>query len=304
MTHILLIFIDGIGLGDDDPAINPFAAAHTPTLNALANGHRWLRSTGQQVSERAVFVPTDPRMGVPGRPQSASGQATILTGRNIPALIGEHYGPRPNPAIRELLAEDNFFKQAVAHGKTAALIEAYPPRFHEAISSGKRLRSSYQQALFEAGLPLFDEAALYRGDALAVDWIGEGWRTELGYTDSPIYTPDQAGRLMVEISRRYDFAFFAHWVTDVVGHRGGIPDGVRILELFDAVMAGALAEWDDSEGLMIITSDHGNMENLSHTKHTENDVPTVIIGSGAAQFAEGLTTLADLVPRMGRVLFG
>jgi 2,3-bisphosphoglycerate-independent phosphoglycerate mutase len=304
MTHILLVFIDGIGLGDDDPAINPFAAANTPTLNSLANGHRWLRSTGRQVSDHAVFVPTDPRMGIPGRPQSASGQATILTGRNVPTLIGEHYGPRPNPAIREILAEDNFFKQTVAHGKTAALIEAYPPRFHEAISSGKRLRSSYQQALFEAGLPLFDEQALYRGDALAVDWIGEGWRTELGYTDSPIYTPDQAGRLMVEISRRYDFSFFAHWITDVIGHRGGIPDGVRILELFDAVMAGALAEWDDSEGLMIITSDHGNMEDLSHTKHTENDVPTVIIGSGAEAFAEGLTTLADIVPRMGRVLFG
>jgi bisphosphoglycerate-independent phosphoglycerate mutase (AlkP superfamily) len=303
MTHILLIFIDGIGLGDDDPEVNPFAAAHTPTLNALADGHRWLRRTGRQVSERAVFVPTDPRMGVPGRPQSASGQATILTGRNVPALIGEHYGPRPNPAIREILAEDNFFKQAVAHGKTAALIEAYPPRFHEAITSGKRLRSSYQQALFEAGLPLFDEQALYRGDALAVDWVGEGWRTELGYTDSPIYTPDQAGRLMVEISRRYDFAFFAHWITDVIGHRGGAADGVKILELFDAVMAGALQAWDSSEGLMIITSDHGNLEDLRHTKHTENDVPTVIIGSGGAAFAEGLTTLADIVPRMGRVLF-
>lgn len=303
MTHILLIFIDGIGLGDDDPAVNPFAAANTPTLNALANGHRWLQSAGKQTSPRAVFVPTDPRMGVPGRPQSASGQATILTGRNVPALIGEHYGPRPNPAIRALLAEDNFFKQAVAHGKTAALIEAYPPRFHEAISSGKRLRSSYQDALFQAGLPLFDEAALYRGDALAVDWVGEGWRTELGYTDSPIYTPERAGQLMVEISRRYDFSFFAHWVTDVIGHRGDLADGVRILELFDAVMAGALEAWDDNEGLMIITSDHGNMEDLSHTKHTEADVPTVIIGHGAAAFADGLTTLADIAPRMGRVLF-
>jgi hypothetical protein len=302
-THILLIFLDGVGLGDDDPACNPFALADTPTLFSLTNGKRWLRNTGLQVSDRAIFIPTDPRVGIPGRPQSASGQAMILTGRNVPALIGEHYGPRPNPPIREILANDNFFKQVVAHGKTGALLEAYPPRFHEAINSGKRLRSSYQQALFEAGLPLFDETMIYTGDALAVDWTGEGWRSELGYTDSPVYSPYAAGVKMVELSRRYDFAFFSHWMTDVLGHRGTVEDGVRVLELFDGVMAGALDTWNDDEGLIVITSDHGNLEDVSHTKHTENDVPTVIIGYGKETFAQGLSTLADIVPRMGAYLF-
>lgn len=302
--HILLIFLDGIGLGEDDPTRNPFAAAHTPTLDALANGHKWLRDTGKQNTGRAIFVPTDPRMGVPGKPQSASGQAAILTGRNVPQLIGEHYGPRPNPAIRQILAEDNFFKQVVAQGMKAALIEAYPPRFHEGINSGKRLRSSYQQALHEAGLHLFDETSIYNGDALAVDWTGEAWRSHLGYTDTPVYTPHDAGQRMVEISRRYEFAFFSHWMTDTVGHRGTVEDGARILETFDGVMAGALETWDDSEGLMIITSDHGNLENVSHGKHTENDVPTVIIGDGKEEFTQGLNTLADFVPRMAAYLFG
>src|SRR5207253_7838480 len=91
--NILLIFIDGIGLGADDPAVNPFAVANTPTLNALAGGHRWLRDTPRTESERAIFIPTDPRLGVPGRPQSASNQAVIMTGRNVPKEIGEHYGP-------------------------------------------------------------------------------------------------------------------------------------------------------------------------------------------------------------------
>ena len=302
--HILLIFLDGIGLGDDDPAVNPFAAANTPTLNALAGGRGWLRSTGRQQSERALFIPTDPRMGVPGKPQSASGQAAILTGRNVPQLIGEHYGPRPSPAIREILAEDNFFKQVVAQGQTAALIEAYPPPFHDSINSGKRLRSSYQQALHEAGLPLFGVDSIYSGDALAVDWTGEGWRAHLGYTDSPVYTPEDAGRLMVRIARRYNFAFFSHWMTDTIGHRGTVEDGVRMLEIFDGVMKGTLETWDDASGLIVITSDHGNMENMAHRKHTENDVPTVIIGDGKEDFAQGLVSLADLVPRMAAYLFG
>ena len=84
---------------------------------------------------------------------------------------------------------------------------------------------------------------------------------------------------MVELSRRYDFSFFSHWLTDMVGHRGSVEDGVRLLTLFDRVMAGALAEWNDDEGLLIVTSDHGNMEDLSHGKHTENAVPTLIVGS-------------------------
>jgi hypothetical protein len=303
MRHILLIFMDGIGLGEDDRMTNPFAAAHTPTLDALAGGHRWLRSTGRRAGTRSLFIPTDPRMGIPGKPQSASGQAAIVTGRNIPALIGEHYGPRPNEAIRALLAEDNFFKQVVAHGKSAALIEGYPPRRFEEIERGKALRASYQEALHQAGLPMFGEDKIYSGDALAVDWTGEGWRTHLGYTDSPIYTPHEGGRRMAQIAKHYDFAMFSHWMTDLVGHRGSLADGVRLVELFDAVMAGALEAWDDDDGLMIITSDHGNMEDLSHNKHTENDVPTVVIGRGREAFAAHISTLADIAPAMARCLF-
>jgi len=302
--HILLIFLDGIGLGDDDPGINPFARADLPALRTLTGGRRWLRDLSPMQSERAYFIPTDPRMGVPGRPQSASGQATILTGKNVPAIIGEHYGPRPNEAIRALLAQDNFFMQTLKASRTAALLEAYPPRWHEAINSGKRLRSSYQHAAHVAGLPLFDESHIYTGDALAVDWTGSGWRSELGYTDTPVYTPEEAGRLMVRISRRYHFAFFSHWLTDMIGHRGTIEDGVRVLELFDRVMAGALAEWDDEEGLIIITSDHGNLEDMSHGKHTENDVPTVVIGAGKSEFVQNLRSLMDLTPNMGAFLFG
>jgi hypothetical protein len=296
--HILMIFLDGIGLGADDPQVNPFAAAHMPTLTALTNGQRWLAGIGRQESDRSMFIPTDANLGLPGRPQSASGQAAIVTGLNVPQMIGEHYGPRPNAAIREILTSDNLFKQVVALGKTAALLEAYPPPWHEAINRGKRLRSSYQQAAHEAGLPTFGEKELYSGDAMSGDWIGQGWRSELGYADAPVFTPYDAGVHMVELSRRYDFAFFPHWMTDVIGHRGPLTDGVAVLELFDGVMAGALDAWNDDEGLILVTSDHGNMEDLSHGKHTDALVPTLIIGSRRHAFAENFTQLTDFAPRI------
>lgn len=300
--RVLLIFLDGIGLGAADASINPFAAAHTPTLDALAGGRRWLAETGRQEGARASLIPTDAGLGVPGRPQSGTGQAALLTGRNIPALVGRHYGPKPDSATRALLDTDNLFAQTLAAGKSAALMNAYPPGLLASIARGKTLPSSIQYAALAAGLPLYDAAALYAGDAMSEDWTGAGWREHLHYTDTPLYTPAEAGRRMVALSRRWDLAFFSHWLTDTVGHRGTLADGVALLETFDAVMAGALAAWDDSEGLIVITSDHGNLEALDHRHHTTNPVPTVVIGAGRAAFTAGLTDLTHITPRVLRAL--
>lgn len=298
--HVLLIFLDGIGLGDNDPQTNPFAAADLPTLRALANGQRWLRDTGFQVTERATFIPTDPVLGVPGKPQSGTSQAAILTGLNVPQRIGRHFGPKPDAATRAILDEDNLFKQLIARDKTAALINAYPPGLLRNIARGKTLPSSIQYAAMTTGQPLFDETALYSGDALSEDWTGVGWREHLSYSDTPVFSPYEAGRKMVEVSRRYDFAFFSHWLTDTVGHRGTLEEAVALLETFDGVMVGALAAWDDSEGLMVIVSDHGNLEAMDDRHHTENPVPTVVIGAenSRKQFADGLTDLTQLTPKI------
>lgn len=302
MTRVLLIFLDGIGLGDDDPTLNPFAAAHTPTLNMLAGGRRWLRDTPRVDTGRALFIPTDPRLGVAGRPQSATGQAAILTGRNVAAAIGEHYGPRPNRPVRAILDADNLFKRLTAHGKSAALINAYPPGFFRALESGRRLPSSIQQAVLAAGLPLFTEREIYAGTALSPDWTGEGWRNELGYSDTPLYGRAEAGAKLAALAMQRDFTFFSHWVSDVIGHRGPFERGVALLELFDAVMAGLLDAWDDNAGLIVITSDHGNMEDLSVRKHTQNDVPTVAIGAARHLFADGLHDLTGITPGVLRVM--
>ena len=118
--HILFLFVDGIGLGAGNPETNPFAVAQMPTLKALSNGKGWFKDTGIQESSRALFIPTDPRLGVAGRPQSGSSQAAILTGRNVPQAIGLHYGPLPNQENRAILDENNFFMEAKAQGLQAA----------------------------------------------------------------------------------------------------------------------------------------------------------------------------------------
>jgi hypothetical protein len=301
--RILTLFLDGIGLGQDDPAINPFALADTPVMRNLANGKRWLADTGRQQSASAAFIPTDPRLGIPGRPQSGTGQASLLTGLNVPQRIGRHYGPKPEVQTRALIAEHSYFKRLTQRGKSAQLLTAYPPRLLSDFARGKTLRSSVQQAAFESGMPHFTVDDVVARRALTAEWTTEGWRSHLKIEDLPDYSPREAGRLLVKLSRNIDFAFHSHWLTDRIGHRGTLERGVQILERFDQILRGLLDEWQDNEGLILITSDHGNMEDLSTRRHTLNDVPTVAIGGRAAEFASNFRSLTDFVPACDRMLF-
>lgn len=277
---VLLLFLDGVGLGEDDPDTNPFARAEMPVLTGLLGGRRLLRDTPPLQTERALFIPTDATLGVPGRPQSATGQAAILTGVNAAALLGEHWGPKPDGRLRPLLERESLFHRAVAAGRTAALLDAYPQRYFAALEGGRRLLSAVPLAATAAGLPLFTAEDLYAGRALPADFTAAGWRDRLGYADVPVLTPFQAGQRLAQLARAYDFSFFEHWPPDVLGHRGTMEEAVAALEQFDAVLGGLLDAWDDAHDLLIITSDHGNLEDLSHRHHTRNPVPTILVGEG------------------------
>lgn len=300
--HILFLFLDGIGLGADDAATNPFAAAHLPTLSGLLNGQRLLASTPRTESARALFVPTDANLGVAGLPQSATGQATIVTGLNVPQLVGEHYGPKPNAAVAAIVRRESIFHTLKQNGRRAALLSGYPPRYFAGINSGKHLYSAVPLAVTSAGWPLMTIDEVRAGTAFGSEFTNSGWRTHLKIADVPLYEPAEAGQRLAEAARRYDFAFFEHWLTDYMGHRGTLAEAVNWLETFDAVLGGLLAAWDDAAGLIVLTSDHGNLEDLSHGKHTRNAVPALIIGEARHIFAEGLTDLTGFVSGARRVL--
>ncbi|MEK7324219.1 MAG: hypothetical protein AAB217_03050 [Chloroflexota bacterium] len=305
MRHILFLFLDGVGLGDDNPFLNPLARADLPNLQRLLKGRRLLRNTPAMDNAQALaaFIPTDASLGVPGPPQSATGQATILTGLNVPALVGGHWGPKPNEAVRNILRRENIFKALVARGQSAALINAYPQRYFDAIKSGRRMYSAIPMAVDAAGIPLLTADDLRAGRAFSADFTGEGWHSELKYTDTPVYTLPEAGAKLAEVSRQRAFTFFEHWITDLVGHRGTVDEGVKVLEHFDAMLGGLLANWDD-DGLIIITSDHGNLEDFSHSHHTINKVPTLVIGRDRHSISGGVTDLSGFVPAILNYLAG
>lgn len=303
--RILFLFLDGVGLGADNPDINPFVRAQMPNLRALLGGQPLIAASAPLETERATLVPLDASLGVEGLPQSATGQAVLLTGINIPKEIGQHYGPKPNPEVAAYLKNgDTLFSWLRANGKSAALLNAYPPRYFHGIDSGRRLYSSVPLALTSAGFPLFTKDDLYAGRALSADFTGEGWHSFLGLTDTPIFAPDAAGRKTAELAAQYDFSFFEYWASDYAGHKQNMAAACTLLETFDSILGGLLNVWDDSRGLILLTSDHGNLEDLSTRRHTDAKVLGLVIGSKSARdaFTEGLKDLTGVAPAIRQAI--
>jgi 2,3-bisphosphoglycerate-independent phosphoglycerate mutase len=300
--RVLFIFLDGIGLGENNPETNPFARAKMPKLSRLLEGRSLLKTAAPFHGEYASLLAVDPALGVSGLPQSATGQAILLTGKNIPAELGYHYGPKPNPAVAAFLKDGTLFSNFAKAGKKTALLNGYPPRYFHGIDSGKRLYSSIPLAVTNAGLPLFRHEDLFAGRALSADFTGEGWRTMLGFLDAPVMDAHGAGRKLGALAKEYDFSLFEYWASDYAGHKQQMDEAIRLMETFDDVVGGLVEAWDD--GLILVTSDHGNMEDISTRKHTAAHVPALVIGDKAArdEFTRGLRDLTDIAPAIWKTV--
>ena len=304
MTSVLVFFLDGIGLGNTDAEVNPFVQAQLPNINKLLGQQMLTSQAAPYHGLQASLIALDANLGLPGAPQSASGQAALLTGRNIAQEIGGHYGPKPNPEIAGILHSDNIFMQVVAEGGKTALLNAYPPGYFQGIESGRRLYSAIPLALNAAGIPLMTADDLQQGNALSVDFTGEIWSAQPGFPRAPIYTYEQAGTLLAKLSLRYDLAWFDFWPSDYAGHRRKMDQAVELLESFDAVFGALVDAWDSTNDLILLTSDHGNLEDLSQRKHTRNPVPCILIGPETTRkkLATRLSDLTDVAPAIRHVL--
>ena len=292
-------------MGVNDPDVNPFARAKMPTLNALLDGRSLLKESAPFVGETATLLAVDPSVGVDGLPQSATGQAMLLTGVNVSAEIGYHYGPKPNPEVAAYLNGATLFSRCTNNGKKAALLNAYPPRYFHGIDSGKRIYSSIPMAVTNAGIELFKQDDLFAGRALSADFTGEGWRKMLDLPETPVMTPQEAGHKLASLAMEYDFSLFEYWASDYAGHKQQMDTAIGLMEVFDGVLCGLVESGKlKDELLVLVTSDHGNMEDLSTRRHTDANIPALVIGEKAVRekFTQGMTEITDIAPAIWRTV--
>lgn len=295
--HILMIFLDGVGIGRKDSAHNPFFNVGMKTLSRLLGGKIPHLRSARITTSFASVVPLNATLGVPGLPQSGTGQTALLTGFNAPRFVGKHFGPYPYSTLKPVIAERSIFRQLLSLGKKPYYANAFPRQFFEYIGSGaKRARLPVcTMSWLSSGCALNDAAALSQGRAVSPDITNRRWPS-LGYPDMPVLTPGDAGRRLARLAREFDFVLFEYYQTDKAGHAQSMQQAAEVLNELDGLLEGVLSAFDDGSMLLIVTSDHGNLKDLSTKSHTRNPVPMLAAGSLHRKLTSNAENLTHVVP--------
>jgi len=290
--RFLLFFIDGIGVGEDDERFNPLATGRFPSLSLTTR-----RTPTSDVGPAGMAGGLDACLGVPGLPQSATGQTAILTGVNAPAVMGHHLSGFPGPTLRRVLLEHSVLKRLVGAGSSADFLNAFGPKFFERPRIERRM-SATTMATLAAGLPFRTWEDLLAGRAVVHDLTH--WRMrERGY-ELPPRTPEEAGRIIARESGRLAFSLFEYFETDRAGHAQDRAQALRCLEDVDRALRTVLVETDLSETTVAVVSDHGNVEDERVGTHPRN--PAFFAAWGVGASGEAPRQLTDVVPFLLRAL--
>ena len=281
----LLVFIDGIGIGNDDSSRNPFA---TPGIRRLAP------LAGRRPEDGAAFRPLDASLGVAGLPQSATGQTTLFTGVNAAERLGRHHPGLPGPTLQAILRAESLFSKLVARGRAPAFANAFTvrylenrrPRFgattHMVMASGVRLRTHEE-----------DDAS---DTALSHEYTG-AWMSRRGIPVRP-RTADGAAAVLSGLLRGNDLVLYEYFLTDLAGHRGTRDERFAQALHVEALLDAVLREVELARHRVVLISDHGNLEESDHDRHTRNPAPLLAWGYRSEELVARIETMADLTPAL------
>ena len=287
---VLLFFIDGLGIGSRGP-FNPLDKLEDAAPLAIFKDEIAVALDG-------ILIPTDACLGVEGRPQSASGQTTILTGVNAPSLLGYHKQGFPNKALLEIIAQHSLFLQLKRAGiAPITFANAYTKRFFE---DRPRWVSATTAAVEAAGLEFRNLDDLRIDQAVYQDFTNN-LLIERGEDVKP-RAAGEAAQVLARIAAANQFTLYEYFITDKVGHAQDMHAAKTVLQQLARFIRELLSDIDLSCTSVILTSDHGNIEDLSSRNHTLNEVPTIVWGANRDRIASRIRTLADITPAIVETL--
>lgn len=282
---VLMLFLDGVGIGNADAATNPFFAASLPNLRSLLANRLPTLNAPSISTTAATLFPLDATLGVEGLPQSGTGQTALFTGINGARMIGKHFGPHPYSSLKPVIERNSIFRQLLNIQRTPCFANAFPQRFFDYIDRKRARLTVTTYACLTSGVKLKDAVELAGGRAVSADITSAAW-PRMGYPHISEIPPQEAGRRLVRLLDDHDFVLFEYWQTDHAGHAMEMPSAVDALERFDGMVGGIMEHLDEVSSLVLLTSDHGNIEDLSVKTHTRNPVPALCFGWRHREFSE------------------
>ncbi len=285
--NVLMFFLDGVGIGNANPSENPFFAAKLPALRSIVGGSLPSLLNPFQRGNRGQVLPVDACLGVSGLPQSGTGQTALFTGVNASQIVGKHFGPHPYSSLKPIIIEKNIFRQLIQQDKKVCFANAFPQKFFDYQKKKRSKLTVTTLSCQQSGLRLLDANDLENGRAISADITNIGWK-DLGHPGVHPITAETAGQRLGALTRENDFVLFEYWKTDHAGHAMNHAEAVSILEVFDECLGAVLSEVDLEKTLIVLTSDHGNIENLGVKTHTRNPVPLLVAGNRSEDFVTRL----------------
>lgn len=280
---ILFLFIDGVGLREPAPD-NPVNPEVCPALCSL-------------IAEHAV--PIDACLSVPGLPQSATGQATMFTGVNAPVFMGRHCEGFPGPSLRKKIQEDNIFMALRRKGRRVKFADAFLVDTPDEIAA-RRFKSVTTVMALTAPETIAFTDDLADDQAVMQDLTRETIQDR--FPDIPVVAPEDAAEHLFGLARAYDFTLYEFFQTDVAGHSMDYTRACNVLRLYDRFLAPLLRLTEAAGITLLMTADHGNIENMNERGHTRNPVPFIAFGPQEAEIRAHVKSLVDVTPAILRVL--
>lgn len=286
--RVVLLFVDGLGVGADDPDRNPMARVRGKYLNVFSPG------TNDVLPFQGIVKPLDASLGLEGIPQSATGQTALLTGVNAARVLRRHLFGFPNQKLQEIIMEHSLLKRVTEAGRRAAFINVFRPPFFDL---GEEIWNKVALSVTTwvnraARLPFFDLDDLRAERAIYQEFTNRDLR-ERGL-DVPLFGPEKAGRILASRSRDFDLLLYEYFRTDAAGHSQDMEKCMEEVRRLEAFLDAFMHDVDLESTLVILTSDHGNIEDLSVRTHTRNPAMTLLWGAGAEAAAEYLESIADM----------
>jgi 2,3-bisphosphoglycerate-independent phosphoglycerate mutase len=292
LNPVLMIFIDGVGIGKEDYQFNPFFKYGFKTFTEIFGEIPSLNK--QYLSSNQTFLfPTDARLGVEGLPQSGTGQTSIFCGLNAAKYVGKHFGPFPYSTLIPVIKKENILGAYLKKKQKVSFANAYPKQFFDYVQSGRGRLSVTTLSCKLSGIRLNTTTDLRRGKALTAEITNERWNKKLNYR-LPSISPKLAARRLLRIAENNKFTLYEFYFTDHLGHGRDTGEFDYVIYTLDEFLLTVITELEKKNMTLIICSDHGNFEDLSIKTHTLNPALTITSGRYAEKLSEKIKDLTQI----------
>lgn len=215
----------------------------------------------------------------------------MFTGVNCPKEVGKHCEGFPGPMVRNIISANNIFLELKRRGKRVRFADAYLIDNPEELEF-RRFKSVTTVMALTVPETISTADDLAADMALMQDLTRETIQDR--YPDIRVIPPQRAAEHLFSIARENDFTLYEYFQTDVSGHSLDYARACSVLKTYDRFLS-SLVRYTEAAGItLVMTSDHGNIENMTERTHTRNPVPLIVFGPREEFIRQRVESLVDV----------